>query len=133
MSARGTTDKLARITEDRPHTLVTQNLVGIRPKKEKVDSRWLLEYLTSPLGLAELASIRVGTTIAQLPMKGLATVKVPKLPLEEQKKMMDAYQGERSLLDKQLSEITMKIHQQKEQLYQEMGITDVYTQHKEEK
>ena len=133
LSARGTTDKLARITEDRPHTLVTQNLVGIRPKKEKVDSRWLLEYLTSPLGLAELASIRVGTTIAQLPMKGLATVKVPKLPLEEQKKMMDAYQGERSLLDKQLSEITMKIQQQKEQLYQEMGITDVYTQHKEEK
>ena len=133
LSARGTTDKLARITDDRPHTLVTQNLVGIRPKKEKVDSRWLLEYLTSPLGLAELASIRVGTTIAQLPMKGLATVKVPKLPLEEQKKMMDAYQGERSLLDKQLSEITMKIQQQKEQLYQEMGITDVYTQHKEEK
>lgn len=133
LSARGTTDKLARITEDRPHTLVTQNLVGIRPKKEKVDSRWLLEYLTSPLGLAELASIRVGTTIAQLPMKGLAIVKVPKLPLEEQKKMMDAYQGERSLLDKQLSEITMKIQQQKEQLYQEMGITDVYTQHKEEK
>ena len=133
LSARGTTDKLARITEDRPHTLVTQNLVGIRPKKNKVDSRWLLEYLTSPLGLAELASIRVGTTIAQLPMKGLATVKVPKLPLEEQKKMMDAYQGERSLLDKQLSEITMKIQQQKEQLYQEMGIMDVYTQHKEEK
>ncbi|SFE94474.1 N-6 DNA methylase [Trichococcus pasteurii] len=133
LSARGTTDKFARITEDRAHTLVTQNLVGIRPKKNMVDSRWLLEYLTSPLGLAELASIRVGTTIAQLPMKGLATVKVPKLPLEEQKKMMDAYQGERSLLDKQLSEITMKIQQQKEQLYQEMGITDVYTQRKEEK
>ena len=133
LSARGTTDKFARITEDRPHTLVTQNLVGIRPKKNKVDSRWLLEYLTSPLGLAELASIRVGTTIAQLPMKGLATVKVPKLPLEEQKKMMDAYQGERSLLDKQLSEITKKIQQQKEHLYQEMGITDMYTQHKEEK
>jgi len=133
LSVRGTTDKLARITEDRPHTLVTQNLVGIRPKKGKVDSRWLLEYLSSPLGLAELASIRVGTTIAQLPMKGLATVKVPKLPLEEQEKMMDAYQDERSLLDKQLSEITMKIQQQKEHLYQEMGITDVYTQHKEEK
>ena len=133
LSARGTTDKLARIKEDRPHTLVTQNLVGIRPKKGKVDSRWLLEYLSSPLGLAELASIRVGTTIAQLPMKGLATVKVPNLPLEEQKKMMDAYQDERSLLDKQLSEIMKKIQHSKEQLYQEMGITDVYTQHKEEK
>ena len=133
LSARGTTDKLARITDDRPHTLVTQNLVGIRPKKGKVDSRWLLEYLSSPLGLAELASIRVGTTIAQLPMKGLATVKVPNLPLEEQKKMMDAYQDERSLLDKQLSEIMKKIQHSKEQLYQEMGITDVYTQHKEEK
>ena len=133
LSARGTTDKLARITDDRPHTLVTQNLVGIRPKKGKVDSRWLLEYLSSPLGLAELASIRVGTTIAQLPMKGLATVKVPNLPLEEQKKMMDAYQDERSLLDKQLSEIMKKIQHSKEQLYQKMGITDVYTQHKEEK
>ena len=133
LSARGTTDKLARITEDRPHTLVTQNLVGIRPKKEKVDSRWLLEYLSSPLGLAELASIRVGTTIAQFPMKGLATVKVPNLPLEEQKKMMDAYQDERSVLDKQLSEIMKKIQHSKEQLYQEMGITDVYTQYKEEK
>ena len=133
LSARGTTDKLARITDDRPHTLVTQNLVGIRPKKGKVDSRWLLEYLSSPLGLAELASIRVGTTIAQLPMKGLATVKVPKLPLEEQKEMMDAYQDERSVLDEQLSEIMKKIKHSKEQLYQEMGITDVYTQHKEEK
>ena len=133
LSVRGTTDKLARITEDRPHTLVTQNLVGIRPKKGKVDSRWLLEYLSSPLGLAELASIRVGTTIAQLPMKGLATVKVPKLPLEEQKEMMDAYQDERSVLDEQLSEIMKKIQHSKEQLYQEMGITDVYTQHKEEK
>jgi len=133
LSVRGTTDKLARITEDRPYTLVTQNLVGIRPKKNKVDSRWLLEYLTSPLGLAELASIRVGTTIAQLPMKGLATVKVPKLPLEEQKEMMDAYQDERSVLDEQLSEIMKKIQHSKEQLYQEMGITDVYTQHKEEK
>ena len=133
LSARGTTDKLARIKEDRPHTLVTQNLVGIRPKKGKVDSRWLLEYLSSPLGLAELASIRVGTTIAQLPMKGLATVKVPKLPLEEQKEMMDAYQDERSVLDEQLSEIMKNIKHSKEQLYQEMGITDVYTQHKEEK
>lgn len=133
LSARGTTDKFARITEDRPHTLVTQNLVGIRPKKNKVDSRWLLEYLTSPLGLAELASIRVGTTIAQLPMKGLATVKVPNLSLEEQKEMMDAYQEKRSVLDEQLSEIMKKIKNSKEQLYQEMGITDVYTQHKEEK
>ena len=124
---------MARITEDTSNTLITQNLVGIRPKKGKVDSRWLLEYLLSPLGLAELASIRVGTTIAQLPMKGLATVKVPNLPLEEQKKMMDAYQDERSLLDKQLSEIMKKIQHSKEQLYQEMGITDVYTQHKEEK
>lgn len=133
LSVRGTTDKLARITEDRPNTLITQNLVGIRPKKGKVDSRWLLEYLSSPLGLAELASIRVGTTIAQLPMKGLATVKVPNLSLEEQKKMMDAYQDERRVLDKQLSEIMKKIQHSKEQLYQEMGITDVYTQHKEEK
>ena len=133
LSARGTTDKLARITEDTSNTLITQNLVGIRPKKGKVDSRWLLEYLLSPLGLAELASIRVGTTIAQLPMKGLATVKVPNLPLEEQKKMMDAYQDERSVLDKQLSEIMKKIQHSKEQLYQEMGITDVYTQYKEEK
>lgn len=129
LSVRGTTDKLALITEDRPYTLLTQNLVGIRPKKEKVDSRWLLEYLLSPLGLAELASIRVGTTIAQLPMKGLATVKVPKLPLEEQKMMIAVYQDERSMLDKQLSEILKKLQQSKEQLYQEMGITDVYTQH----
>ena len=133
LSVRGTTDKLARITEDRPNTLITQNLVGIRPKKGKVDSSWLLEYLSSPLGLAELASIRVGTTIAQLPMKGLAVLKVPRIPLEEQKKMMDAYQDERSALDKQLSEIMKKIQHSKEQLYQEMGITDVYTQHKEEK
>lgn len=129
LSVRGTTDKLARITEDRPYTLVTQNLVGIRPKKGKADSRWLLEYLSSPLGLVELASIRVGTTIAQLPMKGLATVKVPEFSLEEQKKMMDAYQDERSVLDKQLSEILKKIQHSKEQLYQAMGITDVYTKH----
>ena len=129
LSVRGTTDKLARITEDRPNTLITQNLVGIRPKRGEVDSRWLLEYLSSPLGLAELASIRVGTTIAQLPMKGLAVLKVPRLPLEEQKKMMDVYQDERNVLDKQLSEIMKKIQHSKEQLYQEMGITDVYTQY----
>ena len=83
----------------------------------------------SPLGLAELASIRVGTTIAQLPMKGLAIVKVPKLPLEEQQMMIAAYQDERSVLDKQLSEILKKLQHSKEQLYQEMGIADVYTQH----
>ena len=35
LSVRGTTDKLALITEDRPYTLLTQNLVGIRPKKRK--------------------------------------------------------------------------------------------------
>ena len=47
--------------------------------------------------------------------------------------MMDAYQEKRSVLDEQLSEIMKKIKNSKEQLYQEMGITDVYTQHKEEK
>ncbi|WP_413517777.1 N-6 DNA methylase [Carnobacterium maltaromaticum] len=130
LSVRGTTDKLALVTENRPNTLVTQNLVGIRPKKEIVNSNWLFEYLISPVGLAQLASFRVGTTIAQLPIKALEQLKVPKIPLEKQTLMIEEYQKEKQNLESELSLILDKIKQEKNGLYKKMGISELYIESK---
>lgn len=126
LSVRGTTDKLAYIDEAKPNTLLTSNLVGIRPNKDLIEGQWLFEYLNSPLGLAELDAARVGTTIAQIPMKGLANIKVPRLSLSKQQKAIEAYSEKQQDLEKRLAAILAEMNQIKNDLYEEMGISKIY-------
>ena len=127
LSVRGTVDKMALITENIEEVLFSQNLVCIRPKRDKVNSRWLYEYLTSPVGLAQISIARVGTTIAQIPRKNLAQLKIPLISVEQQKKSVNQYEEKRIKIEEAMKKLEEQHQMVQMELYDEMGIYDVYS------
>ncbi|MGO2265199.1 MAG: N-6 DNA methylase [Vagococcus salmoninarum] len=126
LSIKGTTDKLAFVSESRDNTLITQNLVCIRANRERIYPQWLYEYLNSPVGLSQLRQAQVGTTISQIPIKALEEVLVPELSLAEQTRAIEEYQAKKVVLDEQLKKLTQELEKAKQKLYQNMTITDLY-------
>lgn len=125
LSVRGLSEKLAYVTEDAPNTLITQNIVGIRANNQ-VNSKWLMKYLNSPLGLAQLASIKVGAAIAQIPLKALKELEIPLVDIQEQNDMINNYDKESEQLKQEYQEIMKKLKEVDQQLYKNMKINDLF-------
>ena len=67
----------------RDKILASGNLYIVRPNKDVLDSDFLAAFLASEVGERNLHHVCVGTSIQSLPIKGLAKIRLPRLPLEK--------------------------------------------------
>jgi type I restriction enzyme M protein len=71
--------------------LCSGNLYIIRPDRDRVDPIYLKLFLDSPLGQAQLRRISSGTSVLTIPIRDLKDLRVPLVPMEEQKEIAAAY------------------------------------------
>lgn len=75
----------------RDKILASGNLYIVRPNKDVLDPDFLAAFLASEVGERNLHHVCVGTSIQSLPIKGLAKIRLPRLPLERQQEIGRAF------------------------------------------
>jgi hypothetical protein len=88
---------------------VSLDLYLVRPDTEKVDSQFLLAFLTLPGTQAQLAAGKQGSALARLPKEELEKIKVPVPPMQTQRMISDlacSFDEEGKIL-KKLSELNL--------------------------
>lgn len=86
-SIKGTVGKAALMgsaAQARP-TVVSQSCLALRPLTDRVMPQYLLMYLRSPHGQAQLEGLQVGAGVQHISPSTLLTMQVPVPPLEEQR------------------------------------------------
>ena len=86
-SIKGTVGKAALMggtAQARP-TVVSQSCLALRPLTDRVMPQYLLMYLRSPHGQAQLEGLQVGAGVQHISPSTLLAMQVPVPPLEEQR------------------------------------------------
>ena len=91
--------------------LATSNLYIIQLDTEVVDPRYVKIYLESEQGLAQMCAASTGTVQTRIPVRALSEIKIPMIPLEEQRKIAEEYEAIRGEIA--LHELAIKRARQK--------------------
>lgn len=126
LSIRGTTNKIAIVTEISEPTLIHTNLVRIRVNKDKYIPEFIKLFMQSPLGLAQFERISQGSTIRQLPMKNIKEYQLPEISVKEQQKIVYKFMGKERELQTEMDKIKCQQQENYQQLYTEMGISSLF-------
>lgn len=92
-SIKGTVGKAALMggaAQDRP-TVVSQSCLALRPSSDRVIPQYLLMYLRSPHGQAQLEGLQVGAGVQHISPSTLLNMQVPVPPLEAQREACADY------------------------------------------
>lgn len=84
LSSRGNVIKVAVMPKTNKKVVLSQNILGIRPDREIIDSYYLQTYLTSPVGMAYLTSTQKASAVLMLSQKDVRTISVPVINKEDQ-------------------------------------------------
>ena len=89
LSIVGTIGLVAVVDEGLDNASLTENCVKLTCDPGKVDPEFLYYFLTSSVGQDEIRAGRVGSTQPKLPLYNIAKIRIPSLPLGEQRKIAD--------------------------------------------
>ncbi len=106
LSCRGTIDKVAVFKSTNHKVIASANILIIRLKNKEVLSDYLKIFLESPLGSALIKSFQRGSVIMNINQEDIKEMKIPKLPLENQKQIISNYNNEKKLF----KDVTEKAH-----------------------
>lgn len=93
-SIKGTVGKAALMggaAQDRP-TVVSQSCLALRPSSHRIIPQYLLMYLRSPHGQAQLEGLKVGAGVQHISPSTLLNMQVPVPPLEAQREACADYE-----------------------------------------
>ena len=88
MTRVGTVGKVALVQDDSPPIIVGSNVLKMSVlDKRRVLPEFLLAYLASTQGMAQIDMYTAGSTIRAISTSSLAQIKIPLLPMEQQVKV----------------------------------------------
>lgn len=111
-SIRGTLGKCIFI-ENKPseRTIISSNLVIIRPNNKNIDSKWLYIYLNSILAKYFIQKDQSGSTVSLLPIKDLQKLKIPLMSIHDQQHTISCYEKRRQKI--QLLQVSLDHEKEK--------------------
>lgn len=133
LSIRGTTNKIAILDEVDSHTLLHTNLVRIRVNRKYYLPEYVKLFMESPVGLAQFESISQGSTVKQLSVVGLKNYQIPKIAIERQQQIVQEYEQKEQELKVKIEELMTLQKENTQQLYKNMGISQLFKQVKDMK
>ncbi|OYS41531.1 type I restriction-modification system subunit M/S [Lactobacillus taiwanensis] len=117
-SVRGSLGKAVFIeNEPKVPTIISSNLVIIRPKSEMIDFKWLYLYLNSLFTKYFLKRTESGTTVSILTIRDLENLPVLISPKEQQKETVDFYTKK----NEQVTELQNKLQKEKDNFKLQLG------------
>jgi len=132
VSCKGPQIKVCIVPEGVENVLLSIGFIGIRLKEMEYSPEFLLQYLTSPAGLAYLQRRQVNTSIVTLKNSDLAQMPIPPLSLAEQEAAILEYASVRSGIEAQIQRLYHHLLQERWALYQTMGLGAVLKKLNEE-
>ncbi|WP_125588068.1 N-6 DNA methylase [Companilactobacillus jidongensis] len=112
-----THEKVSYVTKSYVNLLFTGTI--IRLKDSKFDSRWLAQYLLTPLAKTELKRVYQ----ADFP---ISKVRVPVIPLASQIAGVRSYNQDMAVINDTRKKITENLNDAKSELYREMGLNKFF-------
>lgn len=126
LSIRGHALKVAVFELDRKDVLLSQNFVGIR-LNEQYDPYFIKLYIESPTVRFILQSKLTGTTVMNLPIKEVKSLPIPKIPIEEQQRIVVSYREKSSEIKRQIKQLIKELISVKLKSFEAMGIGNTFT------
>ena len=107
MCVRGTIGKIAIVDKNFEGTNISPNLIRIAPVSQKINSQYLLYFLSSFTTKEYLTKFTAAATVPTIKATDLKKLKIPLPPLPEQKKIVVYLDGLREKVEK-LKQIQQK-------------------------
>lgn len=126
VSARGSNIKVAVIPPHKEPILLSQNFIGIRPTGNSVDPLFLQAYLESPIGQYQLSSLMGGSTVPVLNQKLLGELEILIPSLEVQETAARQYEEAKKRYENVISKAQKQLMNDKADMYERIGILDVF-------
>ena len=124
ISNKGAT-KICIIPEHEGNILISQNFIGIR-LKSKYNSKYVKEFLESPIGEYLIESRKTGTAVAMINPKDLKEIPLVDMDLEKQNEIIDEYMEKERNLKRKMNELQAEMDNLKLDLYDKMNIKEVF-------
>lgn len=106
-SGTGTIGRTALIKEKPTNWNIKEGVYSLKPRKEFINSRYLVQILHANSTIDKISSLTVGDPIRSIPMKNLLTVPIPIPSLHEQSRIvsiLDTFEASIANLEAQLKE-----------------------------
>ena len=106
-SGTGTIGRTALIKEKPNNWNIKEGVYTLKPRKEIINSRYLVQILHANSTIEKIKSLIVGDPIRSIPMKSLLTIAIPIPSLDEQSRIvsiLDTFEASISNLEAQLSQ-----------------------------
>ena len=117
LSTRGTLGKVAMIDEDNTNMVASANLVALRAKSDNINMKWLMYYLSSPMGKLEISQAASGTAIATISPSDLRNIQIPVIDKSEQDQAVEQFEQTKVKLDQRLKELRKQYLENEDKLY----------------
>jgi type I restriction enzyme M protein len=121
ISSKGAAIKICIIPKHQGTLLISQNFIGVRLNKG-YSSRFVKEYLESPLGMYLIESKQLGSTITMLNTKDLKDIDIVILPNQIQDEIMEQYQTKEEEIKEKIKALEKEAKELQVELYKQMGI-----------
>lgn len=117
-SVRGSLGKAFFIeTEPEKPTIISSNMVIIRPKNRDIELKWLYLYLNSLFTKYFLKKTESGTTVSILTFRDLENLPIVVCSKEKQEEMIDFYDKK----NEQVVALQSKLQEEKDELESQLG------------
>lgn len=127
LSTRGTLGKVAMIDEDNTNMVASANLVALRAKSNDINMKWLMYYLSSPMGKFEISQAASGTTISTISPSDLRNIQIPVISKATQDKSVEQFEQTKVKLDQKLKELQKQYLKNEDKLYDSWQMNQILT------
>lgn len=104
-SGTGTIGRTALVEEKPTNWNIKEGVYTLKPLKDVIDSRYLIQLLHSKYTIEKISALIVGDPIRSVPMKSLITITIPVLSFSEQQRIvsiLDTFEESICNLEEQL-------------------------------
>ena len=127
LSTRGTLGKVAMINEDNTNMVASANLVALRAKSDNINMKWLMYYLSSPMGKFEISQAASGTAISTISPSDLRNIQIPVISKANQDQAAEQFEQNKIKLDKRLKELQKQYLENEDKLYDSWQMSQILT------
>ncbi|CDI58519.1 N-6 DNA methylase [Lactobacillus helveticus] len=127
LSTRGTLGKVAMINEDNTNMVASANLVALRAISDNINMKWLMYYLSSPMGKFEISQATSGTAISTISPSDLRNIQIPVISKADQDQAVEQFEQNKIKLDQRLKELQKQYLENEDKLYDSWQMNQILT------
>lgn len=127
LSTRGTLGKVAMINEDNTNMVASANLVALRAKSDNINMKWLMYYLSSPMGKFEISQAASGTAISTISPSDLRNIQIPVISRAKQDQAVEQFEKAKVKLDQKKKELQKQYSENENKLYNSWKMDQILT------